>query len=257
MCRLPTGRAGTRAHAHAAGIEVVQSDGRAAMEPLHPDARDGPRRDARAWATRRRWRRSCCQIREPGESRAVPRGAQDVRRPRCARTHPDTDARVYTPGMVWTAASHKRRWRGSPARAWSAFDAHRPYSRSLRRSTYRRSRASFSDETHVPKMRRQPQHRHRTGRRSFLFADIADSTALTERHGRRGVSARRRGRWTRRCGARSREHGGSVIDAKTLGDGILATFAAASQAIGAALACAAAGDGTGDAGCTSGCTRGT
>jgi len=42
-----------------------------------------------------------------------------------------------------------------------------------------------------------------------------------------------------------RDNGGAVIDAKTLGDGILATFPAASQAIAAALACGAAGDAQG------------
>ena len=42
-----------------------------------------------------------------------------------------------------------------------------------------------------------------------------------------------------------RDNGGAVIDGKLLGDGILATFPAASQAIAAALACGAAGDAQG------------
>jgi class 3 adenylate cyclase len=41
------------------------------------------------------------------------------------------------------------------------------------------------------------------------------------------------------------EGGGTTIDAKTLGDGVLATFPAASQAIDAALRCGAAGDAQG------------
>jgi class 3 adenylate cyclase/pimeloyl-ACP methyl ester carboxylesterase len=78
----------------------------------------------------------------------------------------------------------------------------------------------------------------------ILFADIVDSTALTERIGDAAFREKARGL----DGALRtvvRERGGAVIDAKTLGDGILATFPAASQAIAAALACAAAGDAQG------------
>jgi len=74
----------------------------------------------------------------------------------------------------------------------------------------------------------------------ILFADIADSTALTERLGDARFRERARA-LDDALRAAVREHGGAVIDAKTLGDGILATFAAASQAIAAALACASAG----------------
>jgi class 3 adenylate cyclase len=75
----------------------------------------------------------------------------------------------------------------------------------------------------------------------ILFVDIADSTATTERIGDRAFreTARTLDHVLRTCVL---EHGGAVIDAKTLGDGILATFPAASQAIAAALACGAAGD---------------
>jgi class 3 adenylate cyclase len=74
-----------------------------------------------------------------------------------------------------------------------------------------------------------------------LFTDIADSTALTERLG--DVAFRRKARALDEALRKAvRDHGGTVIDAKTLGDGILATFPAASQAVGAALACSAAGD---------------
>jgi class 3 adenylate cyclase len=75
----------------------------------------------------------------------------------------------------------------------------------------------------------------------ILFADIADSTGLTERMGDTvfRTKARELDRELRRV---IREGGGTTIDAKTLGDGVLATFPAASQAIDAAMKCAIAGD---------------
>jgi class 3 adenylate cyclase len=78
----------------------------------------------------------------------------------------------------------------------------------------------------------------------ILFADIADSTPLTERIGDRAFRERSRELDTR-LRAAIREHGGTCIDAKTLGDGVLATFSSASQAIKAALACGRAGDDAG------------
>jgi class 3 adenylate cyclase len=68
----------------------------------------------------------------------------------------------------------------------------------------------------------------------ILFVDIADSTALTERWGDVGFRERSR-ELDAALRAVVRDNGGSVVDAKTLGDGILATFSAASQAIGAAV----------------------
>lgn len=77
-----------------------------------------------------------------------------------------------------------------------------------------------------------------------LFADIADSTAMTERLGDAAFRAKARelDASLRAC---VRECDGSVVDAKTLGDGILATFPAAAQAVRAAVACAAAGEAQG------------
>jgi class 3 adenylate cyclase len=74
-----------------------------------------------------------------------------------------------------------------------------------------------------------------------LFADIVDSTALTERMGDAAFRDRAR---ALDASLRSiiTEAGGTAIDGKLLGDGVLATFPAASQAIDAALKCAAAGD---------------
>jgi len=68
----------------------------------------------------------------------------------------------------------------------------------------------------------------------ILFADIAGSTALTERLGDAAFRAKARD-LDAALRERVRANSGSVIDAKTLGDGILATFPAAAQAIAAAL----------------------
>jgi class 3 adenylate cyclase len=77
-----------------------------------------------------------------------------------------------------------------------------------------------------------------------VFADIADSTALTERLGDAGFRERARtlDDALRRIIA---ENGGAAIDGKLLGDGVLATFPAASQAIAAALAYGGAADAAG------------
>jgi class 3 adenylate cyclase len=75
----------------------------------------------------------------------------------------------------------------------------------------------------------------------MLFADIVDSTALTERL---GDSAFREKARELDAALRTiiRDHDGTPIEGKLLGDGVLATFASARQAIGAALACGRAGD---------------
>jgi class 3 adenylate cyclase len=74
----------------------------------------------------------------------------------------------------------------------------------------------------------------------ILFTDIVDSTALTERMGDAAFRAKSR-ELDESLRSIIRECGGTVIDAKTLGDGVLATFPAASQAIDAALRCGEAG----------------
>ncbi|HEY8171935.1 MAG TPA: adenylate/guanylate cyclase domain-containing protein, partial [Dehalococcoidia bacterium] len=78
----------------------------------------------------------------------------------------------------------------------------------------------------------------------ILFADIADSTALTERMGDAAFREKAR---ALDDALRSvvRDNGGAAIDGKLLGDGILATFPAASQAIAAALTLEAAAAPTG------------
>lgn len=80
-----------------------------------------------------------------------------------------------------------------------------------------------------------------SGITAILFVDIADSTALTEHLGDAAFRAKAR---ALEAGLRAavRDNGGAVVDATTLGDGILGTFPAASQGIAAALACGEAGD---------------
>ena len=80
-----------------------------------------------------------------------------------------------------------------------------------------------------------------SGTAIILFADIVDSTALTERMGDAAFREKARvlddALRSVIAGA-----GGQAIDGKLLGDGVLATFPAASQAVAAALACGTAGD---------------
>jgi class 3 adenylate cyclase/pimeloyl-ACP methyl ester carboxylesterase len=83
-----------------------------------------------------------------------------------------------------------------------------------------------------------------SGMTAILFADIAESTGLTERMGDAAFRARAR----ELDGAlRSviRENGGTPIEGKLLGDGVLAVFTSARQAIEAALACGKSGDDAG------------
>ncbi len=83
-----------------------------------------------------------------------------------------------------------------------------------------------------------------SGTAVILFADIADSTALTERLGDAAFRAKAR-ELDAALRAVIREHAGTAIEGKLLGDGVLAVFTSARQAIEAALACGAAGDSAG------------
>jgi class 3 adenylate cyclase len=79
-----------------------------------------------------------------------------------------------------------------------------------------------------------------SGTAVILFADIVDSTALTERLG----DAAFRDKARELDGALRgiiNENAGTPIEGKLLGDGVLAVFTSARQAIEAALACGAAG----------------
>ncbi|MEX1254164.1 MAG: adenylate/guanylate cyclase domain-containing protein [Dehalococcoidia bacterium] len=78
----------------------------------------------------------------------------------------------------------------------------------------------------------------------ILFVDIADSTALTERMGDAAFRAKARelDEALRRAIA---TNGGNAIEGKLLGDGVLAIFTSAREAIECAQACRGAGEGVG------------
>jgi len=73
----------------------------------------------------------------------------------------------------------------------------------------------------------------------ILFADIAESTALTEKLGDAAFRAKARELDTS-LRATIRECGGTPVEGKVLGDGVLAVFTSARQAIDCALRCNAA-----------------
>jgi class 3 adenylate cyclase len=78
-----------------------------------------------------------------------------------------------------------------------------------------------------------------SGTAVILFADIADSTALTERLG--DAAFREKARALDEALRRAiTSNGGTAIEGKVLGDGVLATFGAAREAIACASACHAA-----------------
>ena len=78
-----------------------------------------------------------------------------------------------------------------------------------------------------------------SGTAIILFDDIVDSTELTERLGDATFRARARTLDERLRGI-IHEQAGTAIDGKLLGDGVLAVFASAHEAIAAALAFGAA-----------------
>ncbi len=80
-----------------------------------------------------------------------------------------------------------------------------------------------------------------SGTAIILFADIIDSTALTERLGDAAFREKAR-ELDGALRAIIRDNAGTPIEGKLLGDGVLAVFTSARQAIEAALACATAGD---------------
>ncbi len=75
----------------------------------------------------------------------------------------------------------------------------------------------------------------------ILFADIVESTALTEEMGDAAFRAKARDLDTA-LRAIIREAGGTPVEGKVLGDGVLAVFTSARQAIECALHCGVAGD---------------
>jgi len=83
-----------------------------------------------------------------------------------------------------------------------------------------------------------------SGTAIILFADIVDSTALTERLGDAAFRDKAR-ELDAALRTIIRDHTGTPIEGKLLGDGVLAVFTSARQAIEAALACGRAGDDAG------------
>ncbi len=78
----------------------------------------------------------------------------------------------------------------------------------------------------------------------LLFADIAESTALTEQLGDAAFRAKARELDTS-LRAVIRECAGTPVEGKVLGDGVLAAFTSARQAIECALRCNGAGESVG------------
>ncbi len=78
----------------------------------------------------------------------------------------------------------------------------------------------------------------------ILFTDIVDSTAITERLGDAAFRAKAR-ELDAALRAAIRERDGTAIEGKLLGDGVLAVFTSARQAIEAARRCAKTGDDAG------------
>jgi class 3 adenylate cyclase len=89
-----------------------------------------------------------------------------------------------------------------------------------------------------------PSHRSAAATAIILFADIADSTALTEQLGDAAFRAKARELDEALRRAIS-ANGGTAIDGKLLGDGVLATFGAAREAIACSAAIHDAGSHTG------------
>ncbi len=83
-----------------------------------------------------------------------------------------------------------------------------------------------------------------SGMTAILFADIADSTGLTERMGDTAFRAKAR-ELDGALRSAIRENAGTAVEGKLLGDGVLAVFTSARQAIEAALACARSGNDAG------------
>ena len=89
-------------------------------------------------------------------------------------------------------------------------------------------RPQHNGRRHLPPFRPAP--------RSSCFADSVDSTALTERLGDDAFREKAR-ELDAAMRAAIRDNGGTAVEGKTLGDGVLAVFTSAKQAITCARAC--------------------
>src|SRR5438093_3690759 len=123
--------------------------------------------------------------------------------------------------------------------AWLSWTARR-----ARRGLRKRRRAIIPflvDEWVAPREEVSPL---RSGTAVILFADIADSTSLTERLGDAAFRAKAR-ELGGELRAVIRECAGQPVEGPTLGDGVLAVFTSAREAIEATRRCAKAGDDAG------------
>ena len=159
----------------------------------------------------------------------------DIRTPTLAMTSGDLELEASAAQVVVAGIAGARLTRIAPEPSAFAFPGahHVPH---IVRFVLGREPSAIVDRS-TPPEGNAPAH----GTAIILFADIVDSTALTERMGDAAFRER-----ARALDASLRETiasaGGTAIDGKLLGDGVLATFPAAAQAIDAALRCGAAGD---------------
>jgi class 3 adenylate cyclase len=109
---------------------------------------------------------------------------------------------------------------------------------SLGDQSYVESVLEFLDEGRDAQPRERPELP--SGTAIILFADIVDSTALTERLGDAAFREKAR-ELDEELRAIIRENGGTPVEGKLLGDGVLAVFTSARQAIEAARRCGRAG----------------
>jgi class 3 adenylate cyclase/pimeloyl-ACP methyl ester carboxylesterase len=86
----------------------------------------------------------------------------------------------------------------------------------------------------------EAERRREAGTAIILFTDIADSTALTERMGDAPFREASRA-LDSAVRTAIRDAGGTAVEGKVLGDGVMGVFASAAQAIDAARSCLAAG----------------
>lgn len=91
----------------------------------------------------------------------------------------------------------------------------------------------------LPTAEQRHQAAAATGMRAILFMDIADSTSLTEKLGDSAFRTLSR-QLDRALRTTIAEAGGTPIQGKVLGDGVMATFTSARQAVECALRCNAA-----------------
>ena len=91
-----------------------------------------------------------------------------------------------------------------------------------------------------PKSSGRPDRVQSSSMAVIMFADVADSTALTEQMGDTVFRVKAR-QLEGALRSAIRENVGTAIEGKLLGDGVLAVFTSARQAIEAALVCGAAG----------------